>query len=474
MKLGELAAAGRHPAVPLDVELPDGGSLQVEQWLRILPGQRYVARARHAGRAVLAKLYVGAKARRHAAREREGVRLLREAEVPTPALLAEGDGEAGAWLLFEFIEQAEGLGTAWTRVEHQAPLSPAQERVLGRALAAIAQMHAKGLWQGDLHLDNLLWDGCQLWLIDGAAIEAEQVGQLLGAERAEENLALCFAQLPGRFDDAVEPLLRHYRAADASSEISPVRLRQRIVAARRKRLEHYLKKLGRDCTAFHVRRDPGGLEAVQRDQAQRLAALLADPDAAIARGVSLKDGGSATVARVAIDDGWVVIKRYNIKGVAHWLKRFWRPTRAWHSWVEGHRLNFLGIASPRPLAVIERRWLGLRGRSYLITDYAPGEDIITRFGPYLDERPPEPEVEALRQLFDDLQRERFVHGDLKGTNLLWQAGRWALIDLDAAGVCPGSRFAEAHARDRARLLRNWPADSALHRLLDSRLPRLER
>ncbi|WP_287812876.1 hypothetical protein, partial [Pseudomonas sp.] len=26
------------------------------------------------------------------------------------------------------------------------------------------------------------------------------------------------------------------------------------------------------------------------------------------------------------------------------------------------------------------------------------------------------------------------------------------------------------ARDRARFLRNWPADSALHRLLDQRLP----
>ena len=35
-----------------------------------------------------------------------------------------------------------------------------------------------------------------------------------------------------------------------------------------------------------------------------------------------------------------------------------------------------------------------------------------------------------------------------------------------------SGFARAYARDRARFLRNWPADSALHRLLDARLPRL--
>ncbi|WP_423251657.1 hypothetical protein, partial [Pseudomonas viridiflava] len=33
-----------------------------------------------------------------------------------------------------------------------------------------------------------------------------------------------------------------------------------------------------------------------------------------------------------------------------------------------------------------------------------------------------------------------------------------------------SSFASAYARDRARFLRNWPAESALYRLLDERLP----
>jgi hypothetical protein len=31
-------------------------------------------------------------------------------------------------------------------------------------------------------------------------------------------------------------------------------------------------------------------------------------------------------------------------------------------------------------------------------------------------------------------------------------------------------FARAYARDRARFLRNWPADSALHQLLNQRIP----
>jgi hypothetical protein len=173
----------------------------------------------------------------------------------------------------------------------------------------------------------------------------------------------------------------------------------------------------------------------------------------------------------------LVVKRYNIKSVAHWLKRFWRPSRAWHSWVEGNRLQMLGIATPQPLAVLERRWCWLRGRAYLITEYCGGQDIIARFEPYLDKdgdgTPPETELLALDRLFAALLRERISHGDFKGHNLFWDEGLacWSLIDLDAMQQHRNMRrFAKAYARDRARFLRNWPAESALYQLLNQRLP----
>lgn len=79
---------------------------------------------------------------------------------------------------------------------------------------------------------------------------------------------------------------------------------------------------------------------------------------------------------------------------------------------------------------------------------------------------------ALEQLFTALIREHISHGDLKGTNMLWLDGSWALIDLDALQQHRSiARFNQAFAKDRERLLRNWPADSALYRLLDQRLPK---
>ena len=72
MKLSLLG--GRSPQLPLALELVAPDTLQIEQWLRVLPGQRYVGVALWQGRKVLAKLLVGGKAERHFARELNGAR----------------------------------------------------------------------------------------------------------------------------------------------------------------------------------------------------------------------------------------------------------------------------------------------------------------------------------------------------------------------------------------------------------------
>ncbi len=51
MKLSQLT--GRAPQLPLSLELEDGQALLIEQWLRVLPEQRYVARAQWQDRNVL-------------------------------------------------------------------------------------------------------------------------------------------------------------------------------------------------------------------------------------------------------------------------------------------------------------------------------------------------------------------------------------------------------------------------------------
>lgn len=478
MRLSELKTAGRTPELPMSLTLADAAGsaeLQLLTLLRVLPGQRYVGAGVWRGRTVLAKLLVGDKAARHFQRELAGVRLLAEQGLTTPLLLADGlqDGEGG-WLLFEFLEQAPSLGDAWNAVKHLPPLADEQQAVLGEALSAIARQHAKGLWQEDLHLDNLLRHKGQLYLIDGAGIRAEQAGTPLSRQKVLENLGVFFAQLPRSFEPFTEELLVHYLLSNAEHGLPMEALQKQIDKVRSWRLKDFMSKTVRDCSLFSVEDSASVFRAIRREEEPAMLPVLSQADALLDKGHLYKTGGAASVGRVEINGRPLVIKRYNIKNFSHWLKRFWRPSRAWHSWREGNRLMFLGIATPKPLAVQEKRFLGLRSKAWLVTEFINGPDIIERFAPYVENGDaPEVELLALDRLFAQLIQARISHGDFKGHNLFWHVDRWAMIDLDAMQQHSSqSSFAAAYARDRARFMRNWPTHSALHQLLDQRLPKL--
>jgi tRNA A-37 threonylcarbamoyl transferase component Bud32 len=199
--------------------------------------------------------------------------------------------------------------------------------------------------------------------------------------------------------------------------------------------------------------------------------LIADPDAWLEQGVPLKRGRTATLALVELNGRRLVIKRYNIKSAGHALSRAWRPSRAWHAWIEAHRLRFLGIATPRPLALIEHRLGPLRGRAWLVTEYCEGPHLQARLAEHAESGAPAKVKEAVRTLFARLAAERIGHGDLKATNFLCCGDELVVLDLDAMRRHDSeAAWRKAWARDRARFLHNWPEDSILQREMDSALP----
>jgi tRNA A-37 threonylcarbamoyl transferase component Bud32 len=340
----------------------------------------------------------------------------------------------------------------------------------------VGQMHAKGLWQEDLHLDNLLRQGSTLYLIDGAGIRVEEAGKPLSRQKVLENLGVFFAQLPKSLEPFTEELLVYYLLSNGEHGLPVEALQKQIDKVRSWRLRDYLIKIGRECSLFSVQDGPFALRAIRREEVATMLPILERADGLVDGGHLYKTGGAASVAKVDVAGRELVVKRYNIKNLAHWLKRFWRPSRAWHSWREGNRLQFLGIATPKPLALLEKRVLWLRREAYLVTEFLPGPDIIERFAPFVASgHAPEAELQALDVLFAQLIRERISHGDLKGHNVFWHQDRWSLIDLDA--MCQHSShasFVAAFAKDRARFMRNWPADSALHQVLEQRIPTLSK
>jgi tRNA A-37 threonylcarbamoyl transferase component Bud32 len=441
-------------ALPVEIALASAGVLRLEAWLRILPGRRYVGRgvwrdAAGVRRQVLAKLLVGKKAARQFARERDGARLLAAQGLPAPPLLAaEYAAGSGGWLLFPFLENARAPG----------------EEELDMAVRAIAHLHARGLWQEDLHPDNLLLQDGQLYFVDGGGIRAQTPGQALSSPRALDNLGMFYAQWPIRVEAGLSGALALYRAQNPASggKMHLPALQRAVSRQRRARLRDWLKKITRECSGFCLRKKGAfGFCAVRRDKEEIIAPLLESPDAHIDAGHLCKDGGTATVARVEVSGQTFVIKRYNIKHFFHALSRCWRRSRAWRAWREGNRLLALGIPTARPLAIIERRWCWFSGVAYLIMEDLPGEDILHRLQAG-EVAANAAEIDAVGALFSDLRRARLSHGDMKGNNLIWQENRWALIDLDAMRAHRQRlTFERAHRRDCRRFLRNWPPDSPL-------------
>src|SRR5690606_9890217 len=98
----------------------------------------------------------------------------------TPELIEQGFVEGhGGWLLFDYLEGSQSLWDVWRDAAREPLLTDAQQSVLAEALAAIGQMHTQGLWQDDLHLDNLLRHDGRLYLIDGGGVRCETSGQPL-------------------------------------------------------------------------------------------------------------------------------------------------------------------------------------------------------------------------------------------------------------------------------------------------------
>ena len=185
--------------------------------------------------------------------------------------------------------------------------------------------------------------------------------------------------------------------------------------------------------------------------------LIADPDSVIDSSRLLKDGNSATVALAEVNGKLLVIKRYNIKNFIHALKRCPRNTRAWSSWRNAHRLESLGIPTPKPIAFLEKRWGPFRSTSYYISEYIDGTDLYRLI---TSDRSKEINIEALSIRFGEilnlLADTCMSHGDFKATNFIVAGEKLYLIDIEGMRehICRWS-LRRALKRDCRRFMKNW-------------------
>ncbi len=429
--------------------------------LRLIPGKRMVCAALWKEREVVVKFYLDRRnGGRHFKRELAGVRVLTAAGIKTPNLLFHGTVSAGRLplIIFAEIKPAATLVDLWFSQDEKQ----LRFKLLERVCAVIAGHHVAGLLQSDIHWSNFLFSNDDLFTIDGDAVESKNAGRALGRKSSLANLALFLAEPYPGIDEHLERLWQSYCGCrDWSIEPRELeRLRVQIGGHRRKKVDKFVTKSLRNCTAFVARREAGFYTLLDRTyQGGDLERLLHHPDELLADGEILKAGNSATVVRINIDGRDLVVKRYNIKNFTHAFRRCFRPSRAFVSWKMGQRLNWWRIATPKPVAMLEKRSFGLRSTAYFISEYVAGSsayDHIRR--PDISAAELEKWLRQFAVLLTQLRNLGLSHGDFKATNFLCGSdSKLYLLDLDAmrSWARPESGFKVAVSRDYRRLLANW-------------------
>jgi tRNA A-37 threonylcarbamoyl transferase component Bud32 len=453
---------GRNLSPPFQLVLdaePSCRNLTCTAILRHLPGKRLVCAGHHNDHTpCVAKIFLAPSgAERHYQRELRGIKAMQRARIPTPELLFEGklaEGHAPV-LLFRQMTAYEDLTKRLAKTDKPEECLGALRLVV----KAIARLHAAGLKQRDIHPGNFLLSANAVLIIDGDDIESAGPAPLPERESLS-NLALFFAQFFPSFDDFLPDLVTLYAESRNWNGINqlPSRVHSETQRWRRWRLKKFLLKTQRSCTAFHAQKSWRRFVVWDRKWYSPIwKPLIENPDRLIERGTILKAGNSATVAKVTIGGQTVVIKRYNIKNIIHALRRAPRSSRAMMSWRNAHRLRFLGIATPQPLALIEERWGPFRKCAYLVMSYLPGQTVEREIRENLD-NPKALDVytEKLSLLLEQLAVARITHGDLKATNFIVVDEELYLLDLDSMrNHRQTATFKRAFHKDMARLERNW-------------------
>jgi tRNA A-37 threonylcarbamoyl transferase component Bud32 len=464
-------SSGRNIKTPFAIKAKQG-SKQMDvvctRVLRNLPDKRLVCSGTCGNHQVVVKIFLSPKrAEKHRLREQKGLAALARSGVCAPEILLEGnlDPERNPVIILKKIDPATSLDRAWEKAEN----TKQRGEVLKQVMEVVALQHESGIFHEDMHLGNFMLSENNLYALDGAAVRTRHLGHPLPIKKSLDNLALFFAQIYPQFDPLIPDAFRSYlqkRKWRYTDEILE-RLEKKISKKRQYRQRKYLKKIYRKSSAHVCKKSLHKFIICDRSLYTReMENFLENPDVYFTSSNVLKNGNSSTVARVNVDGHDLVIKRYNIKNRLHGLSRAFRPSRAWISWKNAHRLNILGIATPAPVAMIENRLGPLRSKAYFIARYAEGKDIgrMAKFGD-ISEKTATLLAVLFTGLIKKLADSDIAHGDLKASNFFLSGQNLVVMDLDAMHKYLIKSFLRRRVeKDCNRLLKNWENEPEIRKI----------
>ncbi|MGB1428624.1 MAG: lipopolysaccharide kinase InaA family protein [Cycloclasticus sp.] len=438
------------PDQSINIEL-EAGDVQLDQQLRHLPKRRLTCLAKWQGKTVVAKFFYGSFHKLQAEKEALLIKALIKAKISTPSVLLLATLEGVTVLLIEYLEDSKPL-LDWMDAR---PSEAEFKAIFSSVTELLITCHQAGFEIKDPHLGNFLISNGDVFIIDAGDIQLFK--SPLNTQASINNLALLYAQLPVTFDEMAFGVLT--KRLGNKPNINEKSWQTLLIKQRRWRQKRFIdKKVFRECTAYVCNKNSHRFLVAKRGFfTEDVAKALENPDALIEQGHLLKNGQTATVARVDIAGKQYVLKRYNIKKKVRSILKALMWSRAAISWRNGLLLEMLGIPTAKSYAFIEERVGVFRRRSYLLSEYV---DAPLAFDIFEDESSDEKTKETWAKKIDDLfhllSRSQISHGDLKAQNILCPPEGAIFIDLDGMKTNQSFRsFEKQFTKDIKRFHRSW-------------------
>jgi len=428
-------------------------SLMCRALLRAIPGRREIYDALWNDRDVIVKVFSHRiKGKYHLKREWRGLTSLRSRGLSSPEPLFYGQTKSGGWAMV--TEKIAGSSTA-LEIFDKAQDWAKKLDLLILVCREMAKQHGKGVLQKDLHLGNFLMGGNRVFALDTGQMRFMRCE--IDRKSSISQLARLACYLPDSNTEAMVKLCEEYFDARGWRFEKPDEMifQKQLTAHRKKGVNQGLKKSLRT-SKWHLRIKTGGYLAVF----DKNFCTGAEPvdfieriDAMMDKGRILKKGNTCYVSHTSWNGKNIVVKRYNHKGLIHSLCHTIKRSRARRGWLNSHRLLMLNIATPRPLAYIERHKGMLVWDSYLVTEYIQGQrlyDFLRDSNVTKEKR--STVIQQIREILDKLGKYRISHGDLKHSNILITENGPVLTDLDGMTVHKWKRLYKVNrTKDLARL-----------------------
>jgi len=464
----EVIDSGEFSTCELSLRVSDGDVrvFRCEHSLRLLPGRRLTCLATSDNKKYVIKIFPHRSRSKHEyEREVSGYNLLHNASIDIPGRIYHGPASGKMnIIIYQYLSGSRML----SQVLSGKPSGKAGRAVMSRFLELLIRLHRDRLIHEDPHLDNFLLKGNVIYVLDAGTVRHVSNEALV-----EGNFAMFVAQFPVSWHIDEDWLDSYVRALHANI-IGEFRERLITLVQEKQawRERHVLGKIYRECSGFHVDSSLHGKLVINKEYMdEELSGLLFSPPSLFDGNdvQMLKEGRSSTVGVVSVGGKKYVVKRYNIKSIAHRLKQMVRESRASRSWRNAHRLQLRGIATARPVAMFEGLKGRLQGVSVFAMEYLEGTNSADYFRQDdISDRERHAVAVKILEMLSELKRERLSHGDLKSTNFIIVEGTPFLVDLDSMRTHrKQSAFDARFAGDIKRFRENWAGDEKTTALFDS-------